>query len=209
MEHLQRQLISLLVYGFVFIRTFIRLWTLFVIFVFVRFRWAICFRVSYTIATQIMRWRSFSAVISDIPEFWVAPSERGGGIASFTVFMMTNAPCNCLNAHSIIISGAMRETSIRYKRQRLVDALLSRRKGTFGCTETHVQANVVAKQLQRMSHSDLLEQAPIDAVVAISKADTWMVVSGKLGVRMGKAHVPALLESRKERSSNIPMIRCL
>lgn len=147
-------------------------------------------------------------VSPDIPIFWMAPFDDG--IASFTVFMMTNAPCNCLNAHSIIISGAMRETIMRYKRQRLVDALLSRRKGTFGCTETHVQANVVlAKQLQRMSHSDLLEQAPIDAVVAISKVDTWVVASGKLGVRMGMAHVPALLESRKERSSNIPMIQCL
>lgn len=142
----------------------------------------------------------------DLPEISVAPSSGGGGMASFTVFMITNAPCNCLNAHSIIISGAMRETIMRYKRQRLVDALLSRRKGTFGCTETHVQANVVAKQLQRMSHRDLLEQAPIDAVVAISRADSWMGTTGNLGDRMGKAHVAALLESRKERRNNILMI---
>lgn len=71
-----------------------------------------------------------------------------------------------------MISGAIRERSIRYMRQILVDFLLSRRKGMFGCTETHVHANVVAEQLQRISHTDLPEQAPVVAVVAMSRADS-------------------------------------
>lgn len=108
-----------------------------------------------------------------------------------------------------MISGAMSERSIRYKRQRLVEALPSRKNGIFGCTETQVQAKVVAKQLHRMSHSDRPTQAPVDAVVAMSKAGPWVIGSKKRGVRMGKAHVPALLESRKGRSNSIFVSRSL
>lgn len=66
-----------------------------------------------------------------------------------------------------------------------------------------MHANVVAKQLHRISQSDLPAHAPVDAVVVTSKMRSWLDVSGKLGGRMGKAQEPALLESRKERRKNI------
>lgn len=72
-----------------------------------------------------------------------------------------------------------------------------------------MQAKVVARQLQRMSHIDLPEHAPVVAVVVISEIRSWGGARGKLGERMGKAHVPTLLESRKERSKNISMNQCL
>lgn len=39
----------------------------------------------------------------------------------------------------------------------------------LGCTDTQVQANVVARQLHRMSQIDLPAHAPVDAVVVTSK----------------------------------------
>lgn len=66
-----------------------------------------------------------------------------------------------------------------------------------------MHANVVAKQLHRMPHSDLPAHAPVDAVVVTSKERFWVDASEKKGVRMGKAHVSVLLESRREKSSNI------
>lgn len=75
----------------------------------------------------------------------------------------------------------------------------------LGCTDTQVHANVVAKQLHRMSHSDLPMHALVDAVVVTSKTGFSMDASEKRDKRMGKAHVPALLENRKERSRNILM----
>lgn len=39
----------------------------------------------------------------------------------------------------------------------------------LGCTDTQVHANVVAKQLHRMSQIDLPAHAPVDAVVVTSK----------------------------------------
>lgn len=48
----------------------------------------------------------------------------------------------------------------------IIPLLLSRRKGIFGCTHTQVQANVVAKQLQIISHIVLSLRA--SAIVALS-----------------------------------------
>lgn len=62
----------------------------------------------------------------------------------------------------------------------------------LGCTETQVHANVVAKQLHRMSQSDLPAHAPIDAVVVTSESGSLNDASENRDKRMGKAHVPAL-----------------
>ena len=53
----------------------------------------------------------------------------------------------------IITSGASSARVIRYIRLFRTIQLLSSRNGTFGWTKTHVTVHVVARQLQRMSHT--------------------------------------------------------
>lgn len=70
------------------------------------------------------------------------------------VSFIITAPLHCLNAHMIITSGASRARHIRNIRRFRSIKLVSPRNGTFGCTETHVTAKVVARQLQTISHTE-------------------------------------------------------
>lgn len=67
-------------------------------------------------------------------------------------FIIT-APLHCLNAHMIMTSGASKARLIRNIRRLSDIQLVSSGHGTFGCTDTHVTAKVVAKKLHTISHT--------------------------------------------------------
>lgn len=72
---------------------------------------------------------------------------------------MSLATKYCLIDHIRIISGAIRASSIIPIRLRRVVNRLSFGAGTFGCTDTHMQEKIVAKQLQTMSQIVLVDES--------------------------------------------------
>lgn len=107
--------------------------------------------------------------------------------------MITHAPNDCLSAQNVMISGARKEIIVKYKRSHIlafVDDLCFWNHGIFGCTETQVHANVVAKQLQRMFQSVLSVDMPVAIVISGGKSGVGAL--GTLEERVGKADIPAL-----------------
>ena len=100
-------------------------------------------------------------------------------------FIIT-APLHCLNAHIIITSGASSASTIKKIRLFRIIQLVSSRPGTFGCTETHVTANVAATQLQRISHT----VRPVPTSVVSSRVKTGTSWTDGRGSTMGAALVP-------------------
>ena len=107
-------------------------------------------------------------------------------LALFTISFIITAPLHCLNAHIIITSGASSASTIRNIRLFRTIQLVSSRNGTFGCTETHVTANVVARQLQRMSHTVRPASASAESS-RMQMGTSWMGGPASL---MGAALVP-------------------
>lgn len=66
------------------------------------------------------------------------------------VFRIDFAPIDCLIAHIIMSSGAIRAKIMRCIFRPKITHSPSPKNGIFGCTETQVHANVVAIQLYRM-----------------------------------------------------------
>ena len=64
------------------------------------------------------------------------------------------APDHCRNAQPIITSGATTTQNIISRRRRKILHRDSSRAGILGWTETHEQANIVMRQLQRIFHID-------------------------------------------------------
>ena len=106
--------------------------------------------------------------------------------ASFIWYLIAKAPRHCLNAHIIITSGARRASTIKNIRLFRTIQLVSSRNGTFGCTDTHVTANVVARQLQRMSQTVRPASAPVESS-RMKMGTSWM---GGPAAVMGAALVP-------------------
>lgn len=74
-------------------------------------------------------------------------------IASLTASLTITAPLHCLNAHITINSGARIEKNMRKMRRPIIVHFPSPLNGIFGCTDTHVHANVVARQLHNISRT--------------------------------------------------------
>jgi hypothetical protein len=60
---------------------------------------------------------------------------------------------NCLAANPTMISGAMTAMSIIFSLRQKSASWLWFGEGTFGCTDTQVQAKIVARQPQMMSNN--------------------------------------------------------
>ena len=102
------------------------------------------------------------------------------------VSFIITAPLHCLNAHIIITSGASSASTIKKIRLFRIIQLVSSSHGTFGCTETHVTAMVVATQLQRISHT----VRPVPTSVVSSRVKTGTSWTDGWGPTMGAALVP-------------------
>lgn len=111
----------------------------------------------------------------------------------FTVYMIDHAPSNCLNAQNVMISGATKEIIVKYMRNHIlafVENFRPWKQGIFGCTETQVHANVVAKQLHKMLQS--VRSADVPVAIVISGGKSGVGAPETLGERVGKADIPAL-----------------